>query len=281
METKINSNNIKLIAFDLDDTLLTHEKILTSENYESLKKAAELGIQIVPSTGRFWHAVPENVKSLDFVNYAIVVNGAEIRDVKNDVAIFKAEIPIKRALNLMRVFDDLPVIYDCIIEGKSYISRENYNLVEKFALDEIQLSMLKNLRNPVDNFYEFVISKSCDVQKIQLFTLDRDLRAELLKAFRIVFPENAISSSVANNIEINDKNAEKGYALKKLSEILKIDIKNTMSFGDGLNDISMIKNAGIGIAMGNACQELKDVSDYVTLSCEESGVSEGIKKFCL
>ena len=116
---------------------------------------------------------------------------------------------------------------------------------------------------------------------MQLFTLDKNLRAELLKALPVVFPENAISSSVANNIEINDKNAEKGYALKKLSEILKIDIKNTMSFGDGLNDISMIKNAGIGIAMGNACQELKDVSDYVTLSCEESGVSEGIKKFCL
>lgn len=278
---KTDLNKIKLIAFDLDDTLLTHKKVLTQENFNALKNAADLGIQIVPATGRFWNAVPESVKNLEFVNYAIAVNGAEIRDVKNNIAISKSEIPIQRALNIMRLLDDLPVIYDCIIDGISYIARKNYDLIEKFALDEIQLSMLRNLRTPIDNFYEFVISKSSDVQKLQMFTLDYELRAKLLESFKIVFPENAISSSVANNIEINDKNAEKGLALKKLSEILKINLENTMSFGDGLNDISMIRNAGIGIAMNNACSELKGIADYVTLSCDESGVAEGIKKFCL
>ena len=278
---KTNLNKIKLIAFDLDDTLLTHKKVLTQENFNALKNAADLGIQIVPATGRFWSAVPDSVKNLDFVNYAIAVNGAEIRDVKNNIAISKSEIPLQRALNIMRLLDDLPVIYDCIIDGKSYIARKYYDLVESFALDEIQLSMLRNLRTPVDNFYEFDISKSSDVQKLQMFTLDYELRAKLLESFKIVFPENAISSSVANNIEFNDKNAEKGLALKKLSEILKINLENTMSFGDGLNDISMIRNAGIGIAMNNACSELKAIADYVTLSCDESGVAEGIKKFCL
>ncbi len=75
-------------------------------------------------------------------------------------------------------------------------------------------------------------------------------------------------------------NAKKGNALKFLADYLKIPVEGTIAFGDGLNDVSMIEAAGLGIAMENSCKEVLDAADFVTTDCDHDGVAEGIKKFC-
>ncbi len=275
-------HKIKLIAFDLDDTLLTREKKLTPENFKALTRAAEAGVKLVPTTGRFWGAVPEIVKAPEFkINYSITANGAEIFDTVNLKVISEFKIPLERALNIMRIFEDLGVVYDAFIDGKGMISQKNFEKLKNVALDEYQFKLLHDLRTPVEDVKIFAENLGHDVQKVQLFTLDKNLRGNLLNAFKIVLPLNSVSSSVPNNVEINDIKANKGDALKKLAEYLGFGIENVLAFGDGLNDISMIKNAGIGVAMNNAVKELKDVADYITLNdCDNSGVAEGIYKFC-
>ena len=234
-------NTIKLIAFDLDGTLLNSQKELLPEVFNELVRAKNSGVELVPVTGRFWDAVPENVRSLEFINYAITVNGAEVYDIKNSKVLSRAEIPLKNAITVMRVFDGLPVIYDCIVKGMSFMSKEHYAKIKEFALDEVQYKMLRDLRNPVNDLQEFIRARGENVQKMQMFTMNKNLRADLLKALAVIFPSNAISSSVPNNIEINDQNANKGAALKILSEKLCVAPENVMAFGDGLNDLSMIK----------------------------------------
>ncbi len=273
---------IKLIAFDLDGTLLNSQKELLPEVLDELKRVKNLGVELVPVTGRFWEAVPKNVSGLDFINYAVTVNGAEVYDVKNSKVLSRADIPLKTAITIMRVFDGLPVFYDCIVNGMSWMKREHYAHIKEFALDEVQYKMLRDLRNPVDDIQEFLMSRGQNVQKMQLFTLDKNFRSELLRALPVIFPDNAISSSVPNNVEVNDKNANKGAALKILSEKLNIAPENIMAFGDGLNDISMIKYAGIGVAMNNAEEDLKAAANYITENdCDHAGVAEAVKKFCV
>ena len=274
-------NTIKLIAFDLDGTLLNSQKELLPEVFNELVRTKNSGVELVPVTGRLWDAVPDNVRSLDFINYAITVNGAEVYDIKNSKVLSRAEISLKNAITVMRVFDGLPVIYDCIVKGMSFMSKEHYAKIKEFALDEVQYKMLRDLRNPVNDLQEFIRARGENVQKMQMFTMNKNLRADLLKALAVIFPSNAISSSVPNNIEINDQNANKGAALKILSEKLCVAPENVMAFGDGLNDLSMIKFAGVGVAMNNAVDELKAVANYVTENdCDNAGVAEGIKKFC-
>ncbi|MBQ3760312.1 MAG: HAD hydrolase family protein, partial [Synergistaceae bacterium] len=118
------------------------------------------------------------------------------------------------------------------------------------------------------------------VQKMQIYTLDKALRENLLKSLPHVFPKLLFTSSVPNNIEINDTKANKGGGLKFLAEYLGIPMSETLAFGDGLNDITMIEAAGIGVAMENAVDEVKAAADYVTLDCNNDGVAEGIKRFC-
>ena len=104
--------DIRIIALDLDGTLLNSNKELTERNYRALEEAARRGIEIVPTTGRFYNAMPQVIRDLPFVHYAITINGAQAADVRTGEVLYRAEIPWQRAVELMRFLDTLPVVYD-------------------------------------------------------------------------------------------------------------------------------------------------------------------------
>ena len=269
----------KLIAFDLDNTLLNTKKQVTTETLRVLERAASLGIEIVPVTGRVWSAVPEIVKAMNFIHYAVTLNGAEVLDVKASKTLHEALLPVEIGITLCRVLDGLGVVYDCIADGQRYMKQECYDRVESISDGEWQTKIIRGSSKPVAEI-PAVLAKSAGIQKMQLYTKDAELRENLLKAFPVVFPNALFTSSVANNIEINDLKANKGDGMKFVAEYLNIPITATMAFGDGLNDESMIRTAGIGVAMGNACRELLAIADHVTTDCDHDGVAEGIKTFC-
>ncbi len=270
---------VKLVAFDLDGTLFNDKKEVTPETFATLEQAANMGVEIVPATGRFWNAIPESIKAMKFVNYALTLNGAAIFDVKAGRTIYECAIPIHRAETLCRVFDDLGVIYDLVAEGSGYMRRDLYDRLADVMIGEWQVKVVRDMRLPVDDVYETLRGKN-GVQKMQIYTLDKTLRENLLKSLPHVFPKLLFTSSVPNNIEINDPKANKGDGLKFLAEYLSIPIESTLAFGDGLNDMSMIQSAGVGAAMSNGIPELKEIADYIAPSNNENGVAEGVKRFC-
>ena len=273
-------DNIKLIAFDLDGTLLNSKKEITSKTREILQRAADMKIELVPATGRFWDVIPDCVRDLNFIHYALTLNGAEVYDVENSKSLAKFEIPPARALKMAQVFEDIDgIIYDCIIDGQGYMRRDFYEKVADFMVGQWQTNLVRKGRKPVDDF-EDKIKNSSGIQKMQIFTLDKKLREDLMNALPVIFPQSVFTSSIPNNIEINDQSANKGNGLKFLADYLNIKIEETIAFGDGLNDLSMIKAAGIGVAMENSCEELLGIADSVTLDCDNDGVAEGIMKFC-
>ena len=104
---------IRIIALDLDGTLLNSNKELTAGNLAALERAAAAGIEIVPTTGRFFGGMPKLIQDLPFIHYAITINGAEVADLRTGEVIYKAELPWQQAIDLMTMLDGYPVIYDC------------------------------------------------------------------------------------------------------------------------------------------------------------------------
>lgn len=273
--------DIKLIAFDLDGTLFNSKKEITPATREALELAHSKGIEIVPVTGRFWMAIPENLKSLKFIRYAVTLNGAEVFDVKNLKSLANFNMPPSRAIATLLALSDIDnSICDCVINGQGYMNKNFYEHIGEYMVGPWQSKIVRDLRIPVDDVCELIAEKNQGVQKIQFYTNDKELRENLLKALPVVFPKNSSTSSISNNIEINDATAHKGHGLKFLADYLNLKLKNVMAFGDGLNDVTMIKAAGIGVAMGNACREVLEIADRVTLDCDHDGVAEEIKK-CL
>ena len=270
--------NIKLIALDLDGTLLNMEKKVPQGNYQALKECEKAGIQIVPATGRGVGGIPPMIRELPGANYAITTNGAVVADLKNNKAIKTCGLSnemIQRILNIAKKYHSAT---DPFIDGRAITEPASIDHMDEFGLSPEMQKLIRDTREVVPNVMEYVKTTGAEAEKVNIFMADLEER-EVLRKELMAIPELSISSSMYNNLEVNAKGADKGSALLWLADYLGIDREETMSFGDGENDIPMIKAAGLGVAMGNALDTVKAVADTVTLTNDENGVAAAIRKY--
>jgi len=273
---------VKLVALDLDGTLLDSQKCLSARSRETLARAAERGVEIVPATGRLLRGIPEAVRSLPFLHYAITINGACVQDARTGEALAREELPCAQAVELIAYFESLGVPCDCYMGDEGWMTASLLARAETFAPDEHFLRTIRALRNPVPELKAFLLARGQDVQKVQAyFPGNPALRRELLETLETRFPGTAVSTSVPENIEVNSEGATKGAALAHLAAHLGLPLTQTMAVGDGLNDLSMIRAAGVGAVMRNACPELLAAAAFVTDSCDSDGAAKAVERFCL
>ena len=271
--------DIRLIALDLDGTLLDSKtKLISDENLYALTKAAEKGAFIVPATGRFFEAMPECVRKLPFLRYAITINGAKVIDVKTQDVIYTAEMPLARGLQVLEYYKSIDVAYDAYIDDNGYMGKDHIDRIEEYLDTPVYCETVRRMRIPVEDLIPFVKSRGHGIQKTQMFTTDR---AKLVKArdqLSEMFPDLIATSSLKNNLEVNAKEATKGQALAALAKHLGIERRHIMAFGDGGNDFDMIAFAGTGIVMAGGVGSLKKHAAFTTLSCDGNGVAYAINK---
>ena len=276
----MEKREIRLIALDLDGTLLRTDKSLSERNRLALEKAHEKGIHIVPTTGRFYGGIPQVVRELPFIRYCVTINGAEVVDLQENRVIYSATIPCGQAVEIMEKLDEFPALYDCYQENDSFMTA---SLREK-ALTTIRdvhfRNMVRDLRKPVEDLKTFLRERNRPLQKIQFFIHEPETRAYLMENLPLWFPHTCVTSSVEENVEINHEHAHKSAALCALAEHLGFTKNEILAFGDGENDISMLRDMGYGVAMANACQNALNATEYRTLSNDEDGVAHGIETFC-
>lgn len=271
--------DIRLIALDLDGTLLNSQKELSQANARALARAAEKGIHIVPTTGRFFNAMPEVIRSLPFLRYAITINGAHVMDLQTGEVLYRAEIPCARALEIMAEMDRYDIIYDCYQDNQGYMTRSMWEKAGDYMFNPHTYKMVRELRKPVDDLKAYLAQKGKGIQKTQFFVRDPAVHPEMLAKMQALLPDMAVSSSLQYNVEINSLDANKGDAVTALCRHLGFSQENVMAFGDGGNDVSMLASTGYGICMANGCSEAKAAAKYLTDSSDEDGVASAINRF--
>ena len=271
----------RLIAFDLDGTLLDNEKRIPEENLSALYEAAERGVLLVPATGRILRGIPREMRELPFLRYYILSNGALVYDAQEDRTLCRADIPLELTLRVMDYLDTLPVLYDCYQNDVGWMSQSMFEKAPPYFIREPQvLKMVEQLRIRVPDLKETLREHREPVQKIQFFFLPEDnaLRLETIAHFSERFPALQAASSISNNVEVNSALAGKGNGLLALCGALGIAPEDCMSFGDGTNDLSMLEAAGRGVAMGNADPALIAAADAVCESNLDCGVAREIRR---
>ncbi len=269
-----------IIALDLDGTLLNSNKDLTPGNLAALERAANAGYEVVPTTGRFYGGMPKAIRDLPFVRYVITVNGAQVADLRTGEVLYRAELPWEQAVAIMELLDTHPVIYDCYQDNAAWMTASLKEHIDTVVSSAHYRKMLHELRQSVPELKEVLRQRKRGVQKVQFFTDRPQLRLDLMETLPHLFSDLSVSSSVSDNVEINQLHANKGEALLALAARLGLDREQTIAFGDGLNDLSMIREAGVGVAMANAEEELKAIADRITLSCDEDGVAHFLTSNC-
>lgn len=266
--------NYRLIAVDLDGTLLDSRKNLPPENEAALARAAAAGAAIVPATGRFYDAIPACVRALPFVRCCITVNGASVLDCETGQTLYKAELPWQQAVEILRYFDTLPVLYDCYQDGAAFITAAQKRRIRHFAANAFVSKMWRTLRRPVPELKAYLTEQARGVQKIACIFRDKTLRDRLLDELPRRFPGVAVTTSYPGSVEINHEDANKGKALLALAKRLGVDRSRTLAFGDDRNDLSMLLAAGCGVAMANAPAAVREQADLVAPDCDHAGVAQ-------
>ena len=269
----------RLIAFDLDGTFLDDRKGIPPENLRAVEAAVDRGIVPVPATGRIVRGIPEPVKELPGVRYFIVSNGAAVYDAREDRILYRGDVPLELALRCYEYMDTLPVLYDCYQNDMGYMTRSMYeNCADFFVTEPHMLELIRRLRVPVDDLKETLRQRGEPLQKLQMFFRPQDLplRERELRRIPELFPELVATTSVSNNIEINSVNAGKDKAMLALAAHLGIPAEDTVAFGDGTNDLAMLRAAGLGVAMANADPKVKAAADEITDTNNNAGVAQVI-----
>jgi len=271
---------IKLIALDLDGTLLDSQKRLSQRNEDVLKECIRHGIEIVPCTGRIWNGVPDFIRNIPGIHYAITINGAVVEDVISRRVLRERKMSVEQAMEILELAKKFETMYDVYVNGHGYGEARFMDHMERYGVDPGIRDMVRRTRQIVPDVAEKVKELDEPVEKINYFFGDQEERSRARLALE-ARGDMVISSSFRNNLEINLAGATKGDGIRCLAEHLGLNPEETMGFGDGENDITMMQLAGIGVAMGNGEDSVKAAADYVTDINDADGVALAIEKFVL
>ncbi len=271
---------IKLIALDMDGTALRNNGTLSPRTAEALTAAMEKGVTFVPTTGRMKNYIPKAIMDLPGWRYAVTSNGASVWDLWEDKVIAANYLDAKLTTELLDAIEPLHMYYEVYSGGNSYAEGTRLDHLKDFPLSDWHLRFVIHGDKPVqrvENMREFI--KTHPVEKIFLPDTETQKHQKaygILKEFPIL-----ITSSTANNLELNHPAAHKGKALEELCAYLQIKREEVMAAGDNNNDYQMLEFAGFAVAMENAIDGVKKIADYITLSNEEDGVAAAIEQFVL
>lgn len=267
----------KLIALDLDDTLLTKELKITPITVKALRDAAAKGIYIVPCSGRAENGILQFVRTLELAGtkegrYVIALNGSEIFDLHTRTTIYSRKVP----------FDVLEFVYDEAL--KRGLPCQVYNSTTTFAnvdneFTHIDAKLCKLNMEIVPEFREFLRPGHTKM----LVPGDEKVIAEFCAFLKRELDGRAvIFTSKPYFLEVMPPNCGKGEAIEWLANHLGIDNSKTMAFGDSMNDESMIRMTGYSVAMCNGLEYIQDIAKFVTRkSNEEDGIGDFINGFVL
>lgn len=268
-------HKIKMIGFDLDGTLLTDQKELGEYTVQILKRAVEEGIVILPITGRPLCGLPEEVTGLTGLRYAITANGARILDLKNAAVLKEQLVSVETAEKILDILGNYDSLREIYYDGTGYAEREKLEQIDHFFEEGPMAEYVRSTRQPVDNLMDKFRKESREVDKVQGVFADLGEREAALDEIRKL-EGVTITGALHNNIEVNAAGVDKGNALLWLAQYLGIAPEETMAFGDGNNDITLLEKAGTGVAMKNGIEEVKHAADRIT---EKTNDEEGAAKF--
>ena len=270
---------IKLIALDLDGTTLTRNG-LTRRTKETLEEAIENGLDVVIATGRPYSALPETVKTIKGLEHIIISNGAHIvRPLTGEFLYFNY---VEREA-ILRVRDMLmernfPV--EVFTEGRAYVDRELYEDVKKNGSTYLAARYILRTREPVDRIYDFWFEHADSIENVNIQFEHQEDKAEM-KSILEKAEGITLTSSTYHNLEVGGETTSKASALWQLCRMKGLTMENIMAFGDSPNDGTMIREAGIGVAMENATADILDDADITAPSNDDEGVAYTLRMLLL
>ncbi len=285
-ETNVSDSlAVGLLAVDVDGTLLTDTGVLTDKVRTSLEKASDAGWEIVLASGRTYHAAHEVAKTLPFIRYAALSNGSVIVDVNSSQIIRMSTLEpglVSEIIEVLRSHGVIPALYN----SNQFAQRVSYDTLED-ACDFFRWYVTHDSRcDKVDNVLdhtEDVLQIGSIAAKDRVFAVKEALKDHDVTVMTLPFESEVFGGKNLDFwfCQIVPGGATKDNAIRHLKSMLSIPDGRIVAVGDNYNDTGMIGYADVGVAMGNAPDEIKAVADLVVAPNSESGLAELVERVLL
>ena len=272
----------KMVCIDMDGTLLTKRKKVSEESREIIKKVYDKGVEIVVTTGRIYNNAEYYSNFLGVKSPVIAANGAIVKNKIDSEIIYENPISMDECMKLIDLLYEMKFLFhfyttDGIFCNNSFteISTKLY-MTKQVGYESLKINY--HVIRSKEKWINFFKENKNKITKCIVFSAFPEkinrCKESLKKIEGIVY-----FGAGKRSIEINNRGVSKGNAVKALAEKYGIKREEIICIGDNENDLSMIEYAGLGVAMGNAIDSVKEIADYVTSSNDDNGVAKALKKF--
>ena len=269
----------KLLFLDMDGTTLKSDHSFPAETVAAIDKIRADGVKVCLSTGRGMSELKDYEKEQDHLDYGVLMSGGAVYDFVARKAIFTEPVPLEVLLKVIDRGEEAGAMIHLLTVNEAFAPQNDIDNMENFLMKTYQPMFRRFCTGVtgVDAMRDMVRARPEDMIKINLYHRSAESREESRK----ILEKLPMSYSYAErtSFEVSAKGITKAAGLKFLCRRLGIDTSLAVALGDGENDREILTEAGLGIAMGNASDEIKAVADAVTLSCEENGVLAAIEKY--
>jgi len=279
-EEELLKKNIRMVALDLDGTTFNSAGDISERTADTLTKAASRGVHIVVSTGRSYASLPQHIKDVEGIRYAITSNGAHVNMMHGGEQIYSNFLDPDAVREIPRLKKESGADIEVFIDGRAYVDESYYNDVKENGCPYRNADYVIWSRSPVSDVSALMLEHAGEIENVNFIFPTLESLAEAKP--KLCAMDNAtITSSFINNLEVGGPTTSKKTALLWLMDRLGVTCDELMCCGDAPDDIAMVELAGIGVAVANAWGGLKDHADYITGSNDDDGVAMAVEKFIL
>ena len=289
----------KIVAIDLDGTLLNSFGEITPNTKEVLKKAIEKGVQVVLASGRPISAIENIANEIGAEEYLISGNGALVYDIKEKKIVYDKFLSKEQVLEIVDICEENSIYCNVYTEQEVVAKSLNYNVLfyhkenaKKPEGKRTNINIVSNLRKYIEELStdsKFLKVTVCDPNRLIFNGIIRKLRnIETIDVLDVSHMSRKTIKDGTDDVqieyfytEITNKNVNKWSAIEYLLEKENIKPEEVMAIGDNVNDKEMIQNAGLGVVMGNSSPQMKEMADIVVSDNNSDGIVEAVEKFIL
>lgn len=287
-------NMYKLIAIDLDGTLLNSYGEVSEENKNAIQKAIEKGIEVVIASGRMKGAIESIAKEIGATNYIISGNGTILYDNKENKILYESFLEKEKVLQIIKTCEENSIYYNIYTENEIIAKNLNYNVLFYNYENSKKVEEKQTKINIVEDIFHYIEQTDVNIVKITICDENQAIfnriinKLEQINEINVLEVEHMSRKIIKSGTEeikieyyyteIVNKNVNKWNAIKKLIEHLGIQENEVIAIGDNVNDKEMVENAGLGVALGKSWLELKQIGDIFVADNNSNGVAEAIER---
>lgn len=287
----------KLVAIDLDGTMLNSYGIVTEYTKKVIKQTIEKGTDIVIASGRPIDSIQTIAKEIGSNKYFIAGNGAIVYDIKKDKVVYEKYMSKQKVLEIIKLCEENSISYNVYTDKTILATALKYNVLYYHKENLKKEENKKNNINIVNDMYEYIKNSNeekflkitvCDDNKSVFNSIIRKLKKiEEIEVLDVSHISRKVIKQGTEDIpieyyytEISLKNVDKWNAIEYLINEMNISKEEVIAIGDNVNDKKMIENAGLGITMQGSTPVVTNIADYITGTNNEDGVAKALEKFC-